>query len=376
MLVGVLGHFVLYRWAVACWSRLARHRWIYAGVVVALTLASPALRWIYVHKHVAIASQIRTLIQIEFLAVVFVMVPLAIIRGVSLVAVRLRKSAPAPATDGLSRRQVIEAAAGTSFLAATGSMFGWGVVRGRHAFEIDELVVRVAGLPRALDGYTIAQVSDIHIGQHVGEREIAEGLARVVEIRPDLVVATGDLVDFDATLAPILARKLADLAPRDGVLAILGNHDHYAGSDEVVRAMRAAGIEMLVNAGRLVRASDGGGFALLGVDDLWATRRGSRPDLDRALAMVPSDAPRILLSHQPASIHRWAGRVALQLSGHTHGGQINPGFRPADFVMRYVAGRFEVGGTTLYVNRGFGTVGPPARVGSPPEITKVVLVAG
>jgi len=71
----------------------------------------------------------------------------------------------------------------------------------------------------------------------------------------------------------------------------------------------------------------------------------------------------------------WAGRVALQLSGHTHGGQFNPGFRPADFVMRYVAGRYDVGATTLWVNRGFGVVGPPARVGAPPEVTKIVLVA-
>ena len=119
-----------------------------------------------------------------------------------------------------------------------------------------------------------------------------------------------------------------------------------------------------------------GRFALLGVDDISARHHHrAGPQLDRALAMVPRNVPRILLSHQPQTVDEWAGQVALQLSGHTHGGQINPGFRPADLFFRYVAGLYEVGGTTLYVNRGFGTVGPPSRIGAPPEITRIVLVA-
>ena len=125
-----------------------------------------------------------------------------------------------------------------------------------------------------------------------------------------------------------------------------------------------------------MRAGDGGGFALLGVDDLLSTHYGrGGPHLRQALAMVPQASPRILLSHQPSTVDHWAGEVALQLSGHTHGGQINPGFRPADFIMRYVAGSYRVGETLLYVNRGFGTVGPPSRVGAPPEVTRVILVA-
>jgi hypothetical protein len=187
---------------------------------------------------------------------------------------------------------------------------------------------------------------------------------------------TGDLVDFDPVFAPMVARALMAVAPRDGVHGILGNHDDYAGADAVLEVMRAAGISMLVNEGRLLRPADGGGFALLGVADQWTSRyRRPPPDLDAALAMVPASAPRILLSHQPPTVDRWAGRVALQLSGHTHGGQINPGFRPADFLMPYVAGAYAVGDTTLYVNRGFGTVGPPSRVGAPPEVTRIVLVA-
>jgi predicted MPP superfamily phosphohydrolase len=184
------------------------------------------------------------------------------------------------------------------------------------------------------------------------------------------------MVDFDASYAPSLARKLADLPSRDGVCAILGNHDYYAGAETVAAALRAAGIDTMINQGKLLREHDGGGFALLGVDDGWAKRYHRRgPDLDRALAAVPSHVPRILLSHQPNTVDAWAGQVALQLSGHTHGGQINPGFRPAELFFRYVAGLYDVGGTTLYVNRGFGTVGPPSRIGAPPEITRIVLVA-
>jgi predicted MPP superfamily phosphohydrolase len=276
----------------------------------------------------------------------------------------------------LTRRQVVEAVGGVAILGTTGATLGWGAVVGRHEYELVELPVRIAALPRALDGYVIAQVSDLHTGNYVGERELDAGFERVRAAKPDLVVVTGDIVDFDPAYTPLVARKLADLAPRDGVFAILGNHDYYAGREKVLAGLRAAGITPLVNEGTVVRPRDHGGFALLGVDDRWAGRYGSAgPRLEDALAMVPDALPRILLSHQPVTVDRWAGKVALQLSGHTHGGQINPGFRPADLFMSYVSGLYRVGGTALYVNRGFGTVGPPSRVGAPPEITRIVLVA-
>jgi predicted MPP superfamily phosphohydrolase len=276
----------------------------------------------------------------------------------------------------MTRRQLVEAAGGGVFLGAAGSVLGWGAVRGRHAFELREVAVRIAGLPRALDGYVIAQISDIHAGTYVAERELREGLDRVREARADLVVVTGDMVDLDKRFGPLVARMLADLAPRDGVTAVLGNHDYYTGADSVAGSLRDAGIDVLVDAGKVIRPNDGGGFALLGVDDLRATSHGRPgPRLDRALSMVPGGIARILLSHQPQTVERWPGRVALQLSGHTHGGQINPGFRPAGLFLEYIAGRYLVGETTLYVNSGFGTVGPPSRVGAPPEVSRIVLVA-
>jgi hypothetical protein len=276
----------------------------------------------------------------------------------------------------MTRRQWIEATSGLILFGGTTATLGWGFVRGRHAFETIEIAVPIVGLPRTLDGYVIAQISDIHAGSFVGESELAEGFALVRRARADLIVVTGDLVDLDPGFAPLVARRLADLRARDGVVVALGNHDYYAGRDQVLAALERAGVDALVDRGRVIRPGDTGGFALLGVDDLASPRwGGSGPNLDRALSTIPPHLPRVLLSHQPQSIDAWAGRIDLQLSGHTHGGQINPGFRPADLIFPYVAGTYRVSETTLYVNRGFGTVGPPARVMAPPEVTRIVLVA-
>jgi predicted MPP superfamily phosphohydrolase len=378
---------VMYSWATNTFPWVARRRLALVFFFAALLVVQPIARWMVIHWHSEAADSLHTTISVVIMAMGIATIPVGLLRAISWVASRVRRRRPAPgradsagenrrADVSVTRRQIVEGASGFAFLGASSAVLGWGAVRGRHLFEVSELPLRIQGLPRALDGYVIAQISDIHAGTHVGERTLDEGLALVRRIRPDLVVVTGDHVDLDVRYAPMVARKLADLRPRDGVASILGNHDHYAGAEAIVSALRAAGIHVLVDEGRVIRASDGGGFALLGVDDQWAFRyRRTGPSLDRALSMVPADVPRILLSHQPPTIERWAGRVAVQLSGHTHGGQINPGFRPADFFFRYVAGAYSVGGSTLYVNRGFGTVGPPARVGAPPEVTRVVLVA-
>jgi predicted MPP superfamily phosphohydrolase len=378
VLISSLCLAVVHQWAAGAFPSVGRRRRGLAIALAALFSGELATSWLEMHTHLRGAAAVHTAATVVLMALDIAAMPLLAMRVVAWLLRRLeRPVSPVPIEPaGLTRRQLVEAVGGVGALGASGAVLGWGAVRGRHMFETCEVPVRIAGLPRALDGYVIAQISDLHVGHHIAERDIDAGLDLVRRARPDLVVVTGDLVDNDWALAPFIARKLADLPSRDGVAAILGNHDYYANAAQVVAALRAAGIHTLVDDGRLIRAGDGGGFALLGVDDRWATRYGrSGPDLDRALAAVPRDVPRILLSHQPPTVRAWAGRVALQLSGHTHGGQINPGFRPADLFFPYVAGAYTVGGTTLYVNRGFGTVGPPSRVGAPPEVTRIVLVA-
>ena len=291
-------------------------------------------------------------------------------------------SAPDPSPAALPTRRVFlgQAVTGSAVLLGSGSSF-YGAVFGRHDYVIEEVPVRIPGLSRRLDGYTLVQLSDIHFGTFVGEAEIRAAEELVRKARPDRIVLTGDLVDHDPFYVEMLgrfARRIAPLA-KDGVVAIPGNHDWYAGIDEVVGALTSAGVRVLRNDG-LVIGDAKDGLALLGVEDVWARRRGPGmgPDLGAAITKVPADLPRVLLCHNPVFFPDAAGQVALQLSGHTHGGQVNLGFlQPGKVVLPYgyVAGLYERNGSRLWVNRGFGTAGPPARIGAPPEVTRVVLVS-
>lgn len=279
----------------------------------------------------------------------------------------------------IGRREVIRrGATGAALTVGFGSAL-YGSVFGRRDYQVVEVAVPIPGLSPRLDGYRIAQLSDIHFGVYIGEPELKSAVELVRSARPDVVVLTGDLVDHDPAFAPRLGqlvRRLEQLELRDGVIVIPGNHDYYSGIDAVLGAARDGGARILRNAGRVI-GDAGGAFAMLGVDDVWAERNGygTKPDLSRALSMVPSDLPRVLLCHNPEFFPEARGQVALQLSGHTHAGQVNLGIRPADFVLPYVEGLYLEEGSHLYVNRGFGTAGPPARVGAPPECTLIVLTA-
>ncbi|MEZ4335307.1 MAG: metallophosphoesterase [Sandaracinaceae bacterium] len=285
---------------------------------------------------------------------------------------------PDPATAGrpLTRRELVRTAA-TS--AALGVGFGasvYGSLFGRHDYDLPEVALPIPGLRPHLDGYRIVQLSDIHFGVYVGDAERRAAVELVRRARPDLVVLTGDLLDHDAAFAPHLGRlvrELEGLRPRDGVTVIPGNHDYYAGVDHVLGTCREGGATVLRNEGCVLQ----GGIALVGVDDVWSRRNGygGGPDLSAALSTVPDDLPRVLLCHNPVFFEEARGQVALQLSGHTHGGQVNLGVRPADLVLPYVAGLYREEGSLLYVNRGFGTAGPPARVDARPEVTVAVLTA-
>ena len=285
---------------------------------------------------------------------------------------------PAPLPDVSRRAFLARATAGSAvFVGVSSSVYG--TLVGRHDYTIEDVPARIPGLSRRLDGFTIVQLSDIHVGTFVGEAELRAAEDLVRRARPDLVILTGDLVDHDPRRADTLGRFVRRLAgiPRHGVVAIPGNHDYYTGLDAVRAAVVGGGATMLINDGRVI-GDAGAGFALLGVDDVFgprSDRRSMGPDLDRAIASVRADLPRVLLCHNPQFFPSAAGRVALQLSGHTHGGQLNFGEGPARLVLGhpYIAGGYRLGEASLYVNRGFGTAGPPARIGAPPEVTRIVL---
>jgi hypothetical protein len=275
----------------------------------------------------------------------------------------------------LGRRELLSRAVAGSALALGAGSSLYGALVGRRDYVIEEVPIQLAKLPRTLEGFTIVQLSDIHLGTFVGEREVASAIDLVRQAAPDLVVLTGDHVDHDARYADMLGALVARLRELAPVAAVPGNHDYYAGIGVTSRAIQRAGAELLVNRSVLI-GDRGGRIALAGVDDVWARRQGGRgPDIAAAVRGVPDELARVLLCHNPVLFPETAAHVDLQLSGHTHGGQFNPGVRPADLFLPfgYVSGHYRRDGSQLYVNRGFGTAGPPARLGAAPEVTKFVL---
>jgi predicted MPP superfamily phosphohydrolase len=274
------------------------------------------------------------------------------------------------------RAFVQQAAVGGALSLGVGSTL-YGTLLGRHDYQLEHVPIKLSKLPRALDGFSIVQLSDLHVGSFVGDYEFSRGLELVRRAKPDLIVLTGDLIDHDLRYLPELGRFARALASRAryGLYAVPGNHDHYVGAQHVEATLRAAGAELLIN--RHVRIGDGSaGFVLAGLDDVMGGPLAGRgPDLARAFAGARDEDARVLLSHNPGYFPTSHPFADLTLSGHTHGGQITLFINPAKLVLGHglVRGHYLRDASQLYVNRGFGTAGPPTRVGSPPEVTRLVL---
>ncbi|MGE0797405.1 MAG: metallophosphoesterase [Lautropia sp.] len=262
-------------------------------------------------------------------------------------------------------------------LAGTASLAGW--FGARRIAPVRTVEIPIAGLPAALDGFTIAQISDLHVGDTIRQREVAAIVDRVNALQADLVAITGDLVDGPvATLAPEVA-PLARLRSREGTFFVTGNHEYYSGAAPWLAELRRLGMQVLSNRHVVIRRGDAA-LVLAGVTD-WSAQRfdpSSPSDPAAAIRGAPADAAvRVLLAHQPRSAAAAADAgFDLQLSGHTHGGQ----FLPWTFFVRwqqpYTAGLRRLRSLWVYTSRGTGYWGPPMRFGAPSEITRIRLVAG
>ncbi len=267
---------------------------------------------------------------------------------------------------------------------AVGGLFFYGYSFGRRALGVSEVEVPVRGLPAALDGLRIVQLSDLHIGQHMDLVELAGHVARVNALAADVICLTGDLVDRPETCAQAFP-ILAGLRARHGVLVTLGNHDFWAGAETVTAALRRLTPFRVLRDER--RDLDVGDETLtfLGVDDLgrdWARGVLEHPALPPLAASVLPGRPFIVLSHRPDCFRQAAGLgAALVLSGHTHGGQLAlpwPRRRPrnlAEFISAFDRGLYREGDATLYVNRGLGFTGQKIRLFTPREIACLTLRA-
>ncbi|AXE22631.1 metallophosphoesterase [Streptomyces globosus] len=285
----------------------------------------------------------------------------------------------APAADpdagaeaaGLSRRVfVARALAGAAAAAAAGTVgYGtYGVLRGP---SVKRVRVPLAKLPRAAHGFRIAVVSDVHIGPVLGRAHTARVVEAVNGTQPDLIAIVGDLVDGDvADLGPA-AEPLARLRARHGAFFVTGNHEYFSGAQQWIDHVRELGVTPLENARRMLPY-----FDLAGVNDVQGEREGAGPDFRAALGDRDRGRAAVLMAHQPVVIHEAVRHgVDLQLSGHTHGGQLWPGEYLADLANPTVAGLERYGDTQLYVSRGAGAWGPPVRVGAPSDITVVELAS-
>ena len=234
--------------------------------------------------------------------------------------------------------------------------------------------VTLAKLPAALDGFTIVQLTDVHVGMMIGKQFLEEVVERVNALDPDVVCITGDLVDGPAAELKGEVAPLAKLRSRHGTFFTTGNHEYYAGVDDWLPVLADLGFRILRNE----RVTLAPGLELAGIDDAMGYRHpGHGADLARATAGRDPDAALVLMAHQPKQARdaRKHG-VDLQISGHTHGGQIWPWHHLASWQQGgLLAGHYLVGDTQLYVSRGVGYVGPPIRVGAPAEITRVILRA-
>lgn len=282
-------------------------------------------------------------------------------------------------------RRTFLARLGSGSLAAIGlGLSGFAVRSAVANVRVEHVAVTLARLPADLDGYTIVQLSDMHVSHTIGRAFVSEIVASVNRLKPDLIVITGDLVDGTPDALRGSVEPLGGLHSRDGVFFVTGNHEYYTsmsdgagGADAWIAELERLGIRTLRNE----RVSIGDGetaFDLAGVDDWSAARFGGGHGAALAKALGGRDAARtcVLLAHQPKQVEEAARLgVDLQLSGHTHGGQIWPFGYLVRLQQPFVDGLHRLGDTLIYVSRGTGYWGPPMRLATPAEVTKVVLKA-
>ncbi|WP_065490402.1 metallophosphoesterase [Streptomyces sp. PTY087I2] len=282
------------------------------------------------------------------------------------------ETTPAPAlAPHPSRRLFVSRVVGGAAAAAGLATVGYGAYGVLRGPSVQRITVPLAKLPRAAHGFRIAVVSDIHIGPILGRAHTRRIVDTINATSPDLVAVVGDLVDGSVADLGSAAEPLAALRARHGSYFVTGNHEYFSGAEQWVDHVRELGLVPLENARVEIE-----GFDLAGVNDVAGETEGQGPDFGRALGDRDRARAAVLMAHQPVVIHDAVEHgVDLQLSGHTHGGQLWPGNLLAELANPTVAGLERYGDTQLFVSRGAGAWGPPVRVGAPSDITVVELAS-
>lgn len=254
-----------------------------------------------------------------------------------------------------------------------------GFVLEPRELRVDEVEVRVRGLSKEFDGFTVCQVTDVHHSPFVTLGYLERVVQKANSLKPGLTVLTGDYIDDVRDYIDPAIRVLSGLKAERGLLSVLGNHDHFTGKAHTVKAIRSHGIPLLENSHALIESGNSA-LCVAGVKDYLE----DFPDVASALRGVDKEVPRILLSHHPDYAEHLPGdeRVDLVISGHTHGGQVRTPFSyapvlPSAYGQKYSGGLVALEGrdTQVYVSRGVGVVGIPVRINCPPELTLIRLTA-
>jgi uncharacterized protein len=252
-----------------------------------------------------------------------------------------------------------------------------GLIIARRRPGVVEIKIPVVDLPHALHGFSIAQISDVHVGPTI-KRGFVEGIVRRVnELKADMIAVTGDLVDGSVQQLSAHTAPLAGLTARHGAYFVTGNHEYYSGERAWTEEIRRLGLRVLKNE-HVVLKHDGASLILAGVTDYSAHHfdPAQRSDPAAALRGAPIDAgAKVLLAHQPSSAMAAANAgFDVQISGHTHGGQFWPWNLFVHFFQPFSSGLHRLKNLWIYVSRGTGYWGPPNRFGVPSEITRIRLV--
>lgn len=277
----------------------------------------------------------------------------------------------------MTRRAFLSLTAGSALATAAAGIGGYAYI---YELEPDQITVEQVALalprlPHAFEGLRLVQISDLHLGEHISAEHLHAVIDRVNAQNADVVAITGDYIHHNARpIADQIIPVLQRIQAREAVVGVMGNHDHWAGA-RVVREVVAAGnvLDLRNDVRTLRRGSDE--LHLCGLDDF--TERIS--NLDQVLDRLPPTGGAVLLVHEPdyADISALTGRFDLQISGHSHGGQVRlPGIGPLvlpRYGQKYPNGHYTIGTMQLYTNRGIGLISPPVRFNCPPEITVFTL---
>ncbi|MDQ1048073.1 metallophosphoesterase [Streptomyces sp. V4I2] len=270
-----------------------------------------------------------------------------------------------------SRRLFVSRVVGGAAAAVAVGTVGYGTYGVLNGPTVKRVTVPLAKLPRAAHGYRIAVVSDIHLGPVLGRGFAQKVVDTINGTQPDLIAVVGDLVDGSVKDLGPAAAPLAGLRARHGSYFVTGNHEYFSGAEQWIEEVRRLGLRPLENA-----RTELAHFDLAGVNDVSGEDEGQGPDFVKALGDRDTARACVLLAHQPVQIHDAVEHgVDLQLSGHTHGGQLWPGNFIASAANPTLAGLERYGDTQLYVSRGAGAWGPPTRVGAESDITVIELAS-